>query len=86
MTGNDTVAYDSASVSSDTYYDNGGYEYMTDNTGNDTADSTAEPAENGDAADNMEEAPAEGTEEPAVEPDTGDAVEPPEADGVVIVG
>ena len=86
VTGNDTVAYDSASVSSDTYYDNGGYEYMTDNTGNDTADSTAEPAENGDAADNMEEAPAEGTEEPAVEPDTGDAVEPPEADGVVIVG
>ena len=86
VTGNDTVAYDSASVSSDTYYDNGGYEYMTDNTGNDTADSTAEPAENGDAADNTEEAPAEGTEEPAVEPDTGDAVEPPEADGVVIVG
>ena len=86
VTGNDTVAYDSASVSSDTYYDNGGYEYMTDNTGNDTADSTAEPAENGDAADNMEEAPAEGTEEPAVEHDTGDAVEPPEADGVVIVG
>lgn len=86
VTGNDTVAYDSASVSSDTYYDNGGYEYMTDNTGNDTADSTAEPAENGDAADNTEEAPAEGTEEPAVEHDTGDAVEPPEADGVVIVG
>lgn len=86
VTGNDTVAYDSASVSSDTYYDNGGYEYMTDNTGNDTADGTAEPAENGDAADNTEEAPAEGTEEPAVEPDTGDAVEPPEADGVVIVG
>ena len=86
VTGNDTVAYDSASVSSDTYYDNGGYEYMTDNTGNDTADSAAEPAENGDAADNTEEAPAEGTEEPAVEPDTGDAVEPPEADGVVIVG
>ena len=86
VTGNDTVAYDSASVSSDTYYDNGGYEYMTDNTGNDTADSTAEPAENGDAADNTEEAPAEGTEETAVEPDTGDAVEPPEADGVVIVG
>ena len=86
VTGNDTVAYDSASVSSDTYYDNGGYEYMTDNTGNDTADSTAEPAENGDAADNTEEAPADGTEEPAVEHDTGDAVEPPEADGVVIVG
>ena len=86
VTGNDTVAYDSASVSSDTYYDNGGYEYMTDNTGNDTADSTAEPAENGDAADNTEKAPADGTEEPAVEHDTGDAVEPPEADGVVIVG
>ena len=86
VTGNDTVAYDSASVSSDTYYDNGGYEYMTDNTGNDTADSTAEPAENGDAADNTEEAPAEGTKEPAVEHDTDDAVEPPEADGVVIVG
>ena len=83
VTGNDTVAYDSASVSSDTYYDNGGYEYMTDNTGNDTADSTAAPAENGSAADNTEEAPAE---EPAAEPDTGDTADPSEADGVVVMG
>ena len=86
VTGNDTVAYDSASVSSDTYYDNGGYEYMTDNTGNDTADSTAEPAENGDAADNTEEAPAEEPAEPAAEPDTGDTADPSEADGVVVMG
>ena len=83
VTGNDTVAYDSASVSSDTYYDNGGYEYMTDNTGNDTADSTAAPAENGSAADNTEKAPAE---EPAAEPDTGDTADPSEADGVVVMG
>ena len=86
VTGNDTVAYDSASVSSDTYYDNGGYEYMTDNTGNDTADSTAEPAENGDAADNTEKAPAEEPAEPAAEPDTGDTADPSEADGVVVMG
>ena len=86
VTGNDTVAYDSASVSSDTYYDDGGYEYMTDDTGNDTADSTAEPAENGDAADNTEEAPAEEPAEPAAEPDTGDTADPSEADGVVVMG
>ena len=86
VTGNDTVAYDSASVSSDTYYDNGGYEYMTDDTGNDTADSTAEPAENGDAADNTEEAPAEEPAEPAAEPDTGDTADPSEADSVVVMG
>ena len=85
VTGNDTVAYDSASVSSDTYYDDGGYEYMTDDTGTDTA-GTAASAENSDAADNTEEAPAESTAEPAAEPDTGDTADPAEADGVVIVG
>ena len=86
VTGNDTVEYDSASVISDTYYENGGYEYMTDDTGNDTADSTAEPAENGDAADNTEEAPAEEPAEPAAEPDTGDTADPSEADSVVVMG
>ena len=85
VTGNDTVAYDSASVSSDTYYDDGGYEYMTDDTGTDTA-GTAAPAENGSAADNTEEAPAEEPAEPAAEPDTGDTEDPSEADGVVVMG
>ena len=85
VTGNDTVAYDSASVSSDTYYDDGGYEYMTDDTGTDTA-GTAAPAENGSAADNTEEAPAEEPAEPAAEPDTGDTADPSEADGVVVMG
>ena len=60
VTGNDTVAYDSASVSSDTYYDNGGYEYMTDNTGNDTADSTAEPAAEPDTGDTADPSEADG--------------------------
>ena len=85
VTGNDTVAYDSASVSSDTYYDDGGYEYMTDDTGTDTA-GTAAPAENGSAADNTEEAPAEEPAEPAAEPDPGDTADPSEADGVVVMG
>ena len=85
VTGNDTVAYDSASVSSDTYYDDGGYEYMTDDTGTDTA-GTAAPAENGSAADNTEKAPAEEPAEPATEPDTGDTADPSEADGVVVMG
>ena len=85
VTGNDTVAYDSASVSSDTYYDDGGYEYMTDDTGTDTA-GTAAPEENGSAADNTEEAPAEEPAEPAAEPDTGDTADPSEADGVVVMG
>ena len=86
VTGNDTVAYDSASVSSDTYYDNGGNEYLTDDTTGDAAGDAAEPAESTDAVDNAEEAPAENTEEPAAEPDTGDAADPAETDGVVIVG
>ena len=85
VTGNDTVAYDSASVSSDTYYDDGGYEYMTDDTGTDTA-GTAAPAENGSAADNTEEAPAEEPAEPEAEPDPGDTADPSEADGVVVMG
>ena len=84
VTGNDTVAYDSASVSSDTYYDDGGYGYTEDS--NSAAADTVEPKENSNAADNTEEMPAENTKEPAVEHDTGDAVEPPEADGAVIVG
>ncbi len=90
VTGNDTVAYDSASVSSDSYYDDGGYGYAADgaadaaedNTGaaeNDTVDNV-DNMENGDAAD----APAE---EPVEEPaDAGDAVDPAEADGVVVTG
>ena len=46
LTAQDTVGYDPSSVSSDTYYDNGGYEYMTDGTtdttGGETTDGTAD--------------------------------------------
>ena len=84
VTGNDTVAYDSASVSSDTYYDDGGYGYTEGS--NSAAADTAEPKENSNAADNTEEMPAENTEEPAAEPDPGNAGDPSEADGVVVMG
>ena len=84
VTGNDTVAYDSASVSSDTYYDDGGYGYTEGS--NSAAADTAEPKENSNAADNTEKMPAENTEEPAAEPDPGNAGDPSEADGVVVMG
>ena len=84
VTGNDTVAYDSASVSSDTYYDDGGYGYAADNEVTDTVD-TADGTENGDAVDNTENDAA--ADEPVDEStDTGDAVDPAEADGVIITG
>ena len=86
VTGNDTVAYDSASVSSDSYYDDGGYGYAADDAANAAEDNTG-AAENDtvDNADNMENGDA--ADAPAEEPaDAGDAVDPAEADGVVITG
>ena len=87
VTGNDTVAYDSASVSSDTYYDDGGYGDDMDKTAadtendTDTADgSTAEEAEKSDAAD----APAEEPMERSA--DAGDTADPADANGVIITG
>lgn len=88
ITGNDTVAYDSASVSSDTYYDDGGYGYAADtaadNEDTNTADTAeADEAENSGTADENDTAAEEPVEETA---DAGDAVDPAEADGVVITG
>ena len=87
VTGNDTVAYDSASVSSDSYYDDGGYGDAMDKTAadtendTDTADgSTAEEAEKSDAAD----APAEEPMERSA--DAGDTADPADANGVIITG
>ena len=81
LTAQDTVGYDPSSVSSDTYYDNGGYEYMTDGTtdtmGGETTDGTAD----GEGAESTV------TEEPAVdEPvDAGNDGEViGEADGVIL--
>ena len=87
VTGNDTVAYDSASVSSDTYYDDGGYGDDMDKTAADTENdadtadgSTAEEAEKSDAADVPAEEPMEGSA------DAGDTADPADANGVIITG
>ena len=87
VTGNDTVAYDSASVSSDTYYDDGGYGDDMDKTAadtendTDTADgSTAEETEKSDAADVPAEEPMERSA------DAGDTADPADANGVIITG
>ena len=87
LTGNDTVAYDSAAASTDTYYDDGGY-YEADAEG-------TEGEEGADAANGMvdEEEPENGTV-PAEEPveaeekqsSAEDAVNPSQADGVVYLG
>ena len=87
LTGNDTVAYDSAAASTDTYYDDGGY-YEADAEG-------TEGEEGADAANSMvdEEEPENGTvpaEEPAEAEEkqgsAGDDVNPSQADGVVYLG
>ena len=87
VTGNDTVAYDPSSVSTDYYYDDGGYGDAMDKTAadtendTDTADgSTAEEAENSDAADEPAEEPMEGSA------DAGDTADPADANGVIITG
>ena len=87
VTGNDTVAYDSASVSSDTYYDDGGYGGVMDETAADTENdkdaadgSAAEEAENSGAADVPAEEPMKGSA------DAGDTADPADANGVIITG
>ena len=81
------MAYDSASVSSDTYYDDGGYGDDMDKTAadtendTDTADgSTAEETEKSDAADVPAEEPMERSA------DAGDTADPADANGVIITG
>ena len=87
LTGNDTVAYDSAAASTDTYYDDGGY-YEADAEGTEGEEGT-------DAANGMvDEAEPENGTVPAEEPveaeekqgSAEDAVNPSQADGVVYLG
>ena len=87
LTGNDTVAYDSAAASTDTYYDDGGY-YEADAEG--TEGEEGADAENG----MVDEAEPENGTVPAEEPveaeekqgSAEDAVNPSQADGVVYLG
>ena len=81
LTAQDTVGYDPSSVSSDTYYDNGGYEYMTDGTTDTTGGETTDGTADGEGAESTV------TEEPAVdEPvDAGNDGEViGETDGVIL--
>ena len=81
LTAQDTVGYDPSSVSSDTYYDNGGYEDMTDGTTDTTGGETTDGTADGEGAESTV------TEEPAVdEPvDAGNDGEViGEADGVIL--
>ena len=81
LTAQDTVGYDPSSVSSDTYYDNGGYEYTTDGTTDTTGGETTDGKADGEGAESTV------TEEPAVdEPvDAGNDSEViGEADGVIL--
>ena len=87
VTGNDTVAYDPSSVSTDYYYDDGGYGDAMDKTAADTENdmdtadgSTAEEPENSDAADVPAEEPMEESA------DAGDTADPADANGVIITG
>ena len=84
VTGNDTVAYDSAAVSSDTYYDDGGYVY-TGNSADDTADAADDTADAGDAADNEDIMSAEDTADGEVigGADGAGGIDPSEADAVI---
>ena len=81
LTAQDTVGYDPSSVSSDTYYDNGGYQYTTDGTTDTTGGETTDGKADGEGAESTV------TEEPAVdEPvDAGNDGEViGEADGVIL--
>ena len=81
LTAQDTVGYDPSSVSSDTYYDNGGYEYMTDGTTDTTGGETTDGTADGEGAESTV------TEEPAVDEsvDAGNDGEViGEADGVIL--
>ena len=84
VTGNDTVAYDSAAVSSDNYYDDGGYVY-TGNSADDTADAADDTADAGDAADNEDTMSAEDTVDGEVigGADGAGGIDPSEADAVI---
>ena len=74
VTGNDTVAYDPSSVSTDYYYDDGGYGDAMDKTAADTENDT-------DTADgSTAEEPMEGSA------DAGDTADPADANGVIITG
>ena len=87
LTGNDTVAYDSAAASTDTYYDDGGY-YEADAEGTEGEEGTD------DANGMVDETEPENGTVPAEEPveaeekqgSAEDAVNPSQADGVVYLG
>ena len=74
VTGNDTVAYDPSSVSTDDYYDDGGYGDAMDKTEADTENDT-DTADGGTAEEPMEESA-----------DAGDTADPADANGVIITG
>ena len=74
VTGNDTVAYDPSSVSTDYYYDDGGYGDAMDKTEADTENDT-DTADGSTAEEPMEESA-----------DAGDAADPADANGVIITG
>ena len=74
VTGNDTVAYDPSSVSTDYYYDDGGYGDAMDKTEADTENDT-DTADGSTAVEPMEESA-----------DAGDTADPANANGVIITG
>lgn len=74
VTGNDTVAYDPSSVSTDYYYDDGGYGDAMDKTGADTENDT-DTADGSTAEEPMEESA-----------DADDTADPADANGVIITG
>ena len=85
LTAEDTVGYDPSSVSSDTYYDDGGSEYLTDETANEVKN--GESAESTVADEPAEEAPADaenGGEEVIGGADAAGGIDPSEADGVIL--
>ena len=85
LTAEDTVGYDPSSVSSDTYYDDGGSEYLTDGTTNEVENS--ESAESTVADEPAAEEPAEtenGGEEVIGGADAAGGIDPSEADGVIL--
>ena len=74
VTGNDTVAYDPSSVSTDYYYDDGGYGDAMDKTAADTENDT-DTADGSTAEEPMEESA-----------DAGDTADPADANGVIVTG
>ena len=81
LTAQDTVGYDPSSVSSDTYYDNGGYEYMTDGTTDTTGGETTDGTADGEGAEStVTEEPA--VDEPVDAENDGEVIG--EADGVIL--